>query len=166
MCYFPYTLHYARKTRALPIIKKGCSIFFNPLCGTASPALTQPAAGAPLPRSRLRLSPRGCHGEFATRACTFAHARGAESGGCACRRAAIIGHHRRGGACRHNSATPRHFPPCLPFLVRLAARWVGRACRLPGRVRRGAGPSFPSHPPPPLGQNKGGRGEHNPHLQK
>jgi hypothetical protein len=28
-------------------------------------------------RSRLRLSSRGCHGSFAKRACTFAHARGA-----------------------------------------------------------------------------------------
>jgi hypothetical protein len=89
---------------------KGTSIFLTPCLPRP-----QQAAGVPLPCSRLRLSSRGCHGDFTTRACTFVHARGVEAGGCTCRRAAIIGHHRRGGACRHNSATPRHFPPCLPF---------------------------------------------------
>ena len=57
---------------------------------------------------------------------------------------AIIGYHRRGVACRHNSATPRHFPSCLPFGA--PHRALGRP-RLPGRVRCGAGPPLPFHPP-------------------
>ena len=51
------------------------SIFFTPLSVGESPQ--QPAAGVLLPYSRLRLSSRSYHGDFATRACTFAHARGA-----------------------------------------------------------------------------------------
>jgi hypothetical protein len=115
----------------------------TPSVGRASPALSQ-QQGCPClaPGSRLRLSSRGCHGNFTARAPSHT-VRGTEAGGCACRRAAIIGCHRRGGASRHNSATPYHFPPRLLFLVRLAARWAGRACRA-------ALSPFSYHPPPPL----------------
>jgi hypothetical protein len=115
------------------------------------PASPPAALIVSLPRSRLRLSSRGCHGNF------IIHARGAGAGGCACRRAAIIGCHRRGVACRHKSAaTPRHFSPCLPFLVRIIACWTGRAC---------CWAAFVAAPPPlpPPGHNKGGRGR-NTHL--
>jgi hypothetical protein len=76
---------------------KGASIFLSSLCGESLPR-PQQQVGAPLPCSRLRLSSRGCHGGFSTRACAFARARGAEAGGCACRRAATAGYHRAGGA--------------------------------------------------------------------
>jgi hypothetical protein len=66
--------------------------FLTPSVGEPPPPSA--SSRSPLPRSRLRLSPRGCHGGFTTRARTLAHARGAEAGGCACRRAAIISHQR------------------------------------------------------------------------
>jgi hypothetical protein len=47
-------------------------------------------------------------------------------------------------------------PPCLPFFG-APHRALGRLC-LPGRVLRGGGPPLPSHPPSPLGQNKGRKG--------
>jgi hypothetical protein len=118
-----------------------------PLCGRAS-----------LPRSRLHLSSCGCYGEFTTRAYTFTHARGLKpgAGGCACRRAATTGYCTIGGllAATAQHATPRHFPPYRHLLCLRASPRAGPAAptapgRGQGRVRRGAGPSPPSHPPPP-----------------
>jgi hypothetical protein len=58
---------------------------------------------------------------------------GAEAGGCAGRRAAIIGYHGE-----LTATAPRPLPALPPFFVRLTARWAGRAyCVMPGRALRG-----------------------------
>jgi hypothetical protein len=119
----------------------------------------QPAAGAPLPRFRLRLSSRSCHGGWGVyHARVFLCTRtGTEVGGCAGRRTATMG-------CRELTATaPRPLSALPPFFVRLTARWASRACRV--AFFAAPAPLSPStYTPLPLSAKTKAGGGRNTHL--